>query len=433
MTPTITDMIPLSTTPPDMPPPTGGEYALPLSLFRSPNQCFNDTTESGTWICNIVFSQLSMVLTPKLKAPETSNWSFDYKFNDTYTLHQNVFSYGMQPPKFRNQQQLMLVDDPLEPDRGPAWAFQTQYNKTVVIPDEFLSISTTPPASGNKHKRGGFLLGGDFQRKGIAKPGDKPWVCYWEHTLLETFIYTQQNNSFERANSASAAASSSSMFASRTSHTPSTTTPTQTPYTSPFDSANKFDSAGDSLDTDDSLDSDDVRTRLEESRFQRDSYRRDRYDQDGFLLPRYFDDPSTTSSSMYPGSTGYFDNNPMPTDYSPVYPQVVKMLERRVPQLARQPPWCRQYEIPDDGSAPREARDSRGNYIDVEIQEKSNSADIDLVGAHSGIQREYQRLQREYDHERGRHDYKRDGSSSTSSGVATEDRMSDCGCLWWLY
>lgn len=72
-------------------------------------------------------------------------------------------------------------------------------------------------------------------------------------------------------------------------------------------------------------------------------------------------------------------------------------MERRVPGFASVDPWCRQFEIHDDGSV-QPVTDSSGREVRVTIKEQDEESQTEYTG-----------------------------SSSSSS-----DHMSDCGCLWWL-
>jgi len=101
----------------------------------------------------------------------------------------NFVPYGAQPPILNQARVLKLVNDSNYPQRGPAWFFQTPYNKLVVLPEAVLS-----PSAG---KRSTINYGRDSEstsRKGIAQPGERPWFCYWNGTLLEAFIYVNQTS-----------------------------------------------------------------------------------------------------------------------------------------------------------------------------------------------------------------------------------------------
>lgn len=127
------------------------------------------------------------------------------------------YFYGTQPPTISDAQVMSLVSDTNYKTYGPAWFFQLPYNKLVIVPPGSLAEPTTKRSFvyGNKmyDSTSGY---GDPVRRGQAPGvGDTPWFCYWNHTLLETFIYPQVNSSYN----AQAASSSSAAAAMATSGT----------------------------------------------------------------------------------------------------------------------------------------------------------------------------------------------------------------------
>lgn len=96
------------------------------------------------------------------------------------------YPYGTQPPVLTQQQVLNLVTDSQEPSRGPAWFFELPYNKLVILPEGAL---TAPSSKRDLEERDGHPASDFMDRKNVAEPGDKPWFCYWNGTLLEAFIY----------------------------------------------------------------------------------------------------------------------------------------------------------------------------------------------------------------------------------------------------
>lgn len=103
----------------------------------------------------------------------------------------DYFAFGTQPPVLNNDQVLNLVIDSQEPGRGPAWFFELPYNKLVILPEAAL---TAPSSTSNRRRHYGVKDENhlaDIQRKLVAQPGDKPWFCYWNGTLLEGFIYVR--------------------------------------------------------------------------------------------------------------------------------------------------------------------------------------------------------------------------------------------------
>jgi hypothetical protein len=83
-------------------------------------------------------------------------------------------------------------DDPIG---GPAYLFQKSYDKLVILP-ESASIA----------RRGAVGSG-----PGVVQPGDRPWFCYWNETLLEVFIYSNLTSSETSATSISTSTSTISL------------------------------------------------------------------------------------------------------------------------------------------------------------------------------------------------------------------------------
>lgn len=126
------------------------------------------------------------------------------------TLGNNTFGgyypYGTQPPVLTTQQVLNLVSDSQNPNEGPAWFFELPYNKFVILPEGALSM---PTSKRDLEVREGHPIGDFTQRKNVAQPGDRPWFCYWNGTLLEAFIYVNLTSSAGRATSSTSAPATS--------------------------------------------------------------------------------------------------------------------------------------------------------------------------------------------------------------------------------
>lgn len=196
----------------------------------------------------------------------------------------NFYPYGAQPPIISTAQVLTLVNDSEYPGRGPAWFFQMPYNKMVVLPED--SLSTT------SNSKRGYKTAQFMGRKGVAQAGEQPWFCYWNGTLLETFIYLNETSS------SAAAASSSAAGATYTSgtNTHSLDVPTNTGSGS---------------------------------------------QQSGI--------PSSGGSSG--GSSGSSSGSQNPQFLSP-YPNIYKVVERRIPRGSQTvPAYCVAHNIEGDGSA----------------------------------------------------------------------------------
>ncbi|KAK4209786.1 hypothetical protein QBC37DRAFT_293875 [Rhypophila decipiens] len=294
-------------TPSDLPPlPTGSFGLAPLTPNRVSNTCFNDTTLSQAWNCYFVMASMTVTVDRKPES-EGGEYTVALGCNQSATITNNVYAYGEQPP-IVNPVSMELVTDLLEPNRGPAWFRILPYNKTVILPQHFLSPTGSSPPARIKARalRELYPRMGEFKRKGIAKPGDRPWVCNWPQTFLEIFIYPQQNSSW-------------ASFTGRPPPPPLQTSEGQT-------------SGG--------L----VRKRQQQAATTT---------------------PSTTSST--PTSPfGPVDTGPGFVPPLPPYPRVLKLEERRIGGAPM--PDCTQWEIQEDGSA-KPALDANGKMIVIQIVE----------------------------------------------------------------
>lgn len=123
-----------------------------------------------------------------------------YGFNNASGIN-----YGTQPPNTHFSPFISVQDDD-EPYRGPAFYFQTFYDKFVVVPESDL------PASNANQKRS--VIEHDFFTQRQVKAGDKPWFCWFNGTFLEGFVYA--NNYTSGGSSASSSQPSSSHLTTST-------------------------------------------------------------------------------------------------------------------------------------------------------------------------------------------------------------------------
>lgn len=215
-TPTaVWDAVPLSSTPSDLLPLPTGSFDIPAkTLNESSNGCITNRTLHDTWQCKSsgMFScviQQNTDTSPKIK----------FKNKDL----DGTFVYGAQDPVFQNEYYpLELMQDKTAMDRGPAYYFFAPVDKLIIIPEEdFPSEFITP---------GKFLEERQLWRrrsisskKVTARPGDEPWFCWWNSTLIETFIYVNETTSEDSDSETEAETPSPSVsttFTTQTSHKP---------------------------------------------------------------------------------------------------------------------------------------------------------------------------------------------------------------------
>jgi hypothetical protein len=245
------------------------------------SSCILNTAENSAWSCSIPNTPLEMGVFEIQAADELMNKEMIINYGNN---SMNFYPYGAQPPIIPTARVLTLVNDSEYPDRGPAWFFQMTYNKMVVLRKESLSVT---PNSKRGYKTSQFM-----GRMGVAQVGEQPWFCYWNGTLLETFIYVNETSS-------SAAASTSS--AAGATYTSGTNT-----YSSdvPTNTASGSQQSG---------------------------------------------NPSSGGSSR--GSGGSSGGPPNPQLLAP-YPKIYKVVERRIPRGPQTvPAYCVAHTIQGDGSA----------------------------------------------------------------------------------
>jgi hypothetical protein len=128
-----------------------------------------------------------------------------------------ITKYGPQPPTMPGPLGVALMMDVEQLSRGPAFFFQSAYTKQVYVQEQTLNSSmpkrsVVDAIARSLHRRDDFM-----------KPGDNPWVCNWNNTLLEGFIYVQESGS-NSTNSSSPTAASSTTAPSTTGSAPPTPT-----------------------------------------------------------------------------------------------------------------------------------------------------------------------------------------------------------------
>ena len=107
--------------------------------------------------------------------------------------------YGPQAPELTGEADLMLMNDKHDWGKGPAYFFQRNFDKLVVIRErDFNDTAETKQrrwdVSSDRHRS---LH--DSERTvtddddDLVQPGQKPWYCFWNGTILEGFLYINQS------------------------------------------------------------------------------------------------------------------------------------------------------------------------------------------------------------------------------------------------
>ena len=107
---------------------------------------------------------------------------------------QMLYRYGAQPPALNSLSSLTLVTDTNNPSRGPAYFFQQTYDKIVI-----LNSTAFLPQNTKRELVGAEKLSPETRdvimprNPVMATPGDQPWFCFWNNTILEGFIYVNES------------------------------------------------------------------------------------------------------------------------------------------------------------------------------------------------------------------------------------------------
>ncbi|KAL0264150.1 hypothetical protein SLS55_000096 [Diplodia seriata] len=210
-----------------------GKYALPIrSPDVSSNECLTSSGQNDAWSCNVDGPPLEINVKSYGKANSYAMWLSPLENN-------TGVNYGSQAPNIEPQA-LSLVTDLDNPTDGPAWHFQTLYDKIVILrPDEFAagaqyekreaqSSSSGDDSSYSPYPPAGFDMPSGFRSRHQVVAGDKPWYCIWNSTFLETFIYVEQNTSSAMSTAVSSGLASATNYATpaqSSSSIPATTYP----------------------------------------------------------------------------------------------------------------------------------------------------------------------------------------------------------------
>ncbi|EAQ85123.1 hypothetical protein CHGG_09137 [Chaetomium globosum CBS 148.51] len=397
--------------PPDLQPLPTGTFGLPLLTNRISSTCFQNPTLSQAWSCHLVISGMTLSV-----AKHERGYHASLDFNRSYTMMDGVYSYGEQPPMIEKSFELELVEDKFEPSRGPAWFKMVSYNKTVILPEGWLG-SSGDDAEAQKRSRHAATIGAgisNFKRKGIAQPGDKPWVCSWPNTYLELFIYAQQNSSFSNwpkplSVSMSSAPSTSSA------------TPPPTSATAPVDGSGSSSESSSPSPSD--------------PRTGGPNNLNMPYNNPPHNFPR--SPPSSTPASMETEHTATESSTATSSGpYGPIdtghgfpslpapYPRVIKLQERRISTEGTPRARCTQVEIQGPDQKARPVRGPGGKPVIVEIEETDPFMPPGPPGP-DGIDDVSKRALQGWDQAVGVLGRDEPG------GVGVPD-ISPCGCMWFL-
>lgn len=292
--------------------------------------------------------------------PQPTNGAFLF-----YGSTDTEICYGAQYQFMGTQfSPFLTVQDNDYPDHGPAFYFEHLYDKIVVLPESAFAVPA--PGSNNKAKRQWTLPPGWGAQKQVVTPGEKPWFCVWNNTLIETFIYVQQPipSNFTDPTPSSSFPSSTGALGNATGSATSTAA-AAAPPPPPSTAAPTTPTGGSSIPLTGSftmtISNPTTTTTVikPSSALTRDGYGPWAHSNDG----DDDDDDHTSKSKRW----NHIRQSDM-YDTLQLYPYIVKIEERR---LANNPvqPYCQQYQILDNGQY-NWVPDANGNAIIINMAEQ---------------------------------------------------------------
>ena len=320
----------LIATPSATSPPTG-TFSVALGTPEATQAgCLTIPQQQVAWDCNVAYGgELAINISKPAKGGPAGAFFFNPYPNESVEL-----AYGTQMSQMTSTfSPFVLVVDNDDPQDGHAFFFQTQYDKVVVVPEHAFS-----DPSSRKFKREPFEIPKAwYGEKQIAGPSDRPWFCFFNQTFVEGYIYTKVPAATPTTSSTITPAPSSSSSSSDDDdgYYPSTSS-TWPPYTwltvAPTVTITKTITMSTTTCT---------------------------YTGVASKLPSWLhDNYPNWNASAYDG--GYSSKNKRdndsgddasspPDEYDmPIYPYLMKVEERRVPNSPQ--PYCVQYQVLDNGN-----------------------------------------------------------------------------------
>jgi hypothetical protein len=188
-----------------------GHYLIPATMRNCSRMCVEGSSDMAkAWSCMNKPNDFEVYV-------EGDNHEHSIIFVDDGPT--STFTYGAQPPYLPTPtQSLAMAMDTSDPGLGPALFFYSFFNKLIILPDDTFTSSSVSKRSyvdGDSSIIESFL-----DRKQTAQPGEKPWFCWWNGTMLEFFLYVNQTTT--DTSSGSTATTDSSMAASTATGSSST-------------------------------------------------------------------------------------------------------------------------------------------------------------------------------------------------------------------
>jgi hypothetical protein len=181
-----------------IPLPTGTQVDIPTGslgwsfgrtqILSSINTCITNSNSSA-WSCE-PFGENTGLPTNITTTNSRSSGINQYHIKLLTAPLRLPFVYGAQNPDTGIQVfPLIPVQDGSNLSLGSAQYTSITYNKLVILPESAI-ISTTGSRKAKRLSENHLILG---RQTTSAQEGDRPWFCWFNSTILEIFIYSNQS------------------------------------------------------------------------------------------------------------------------------------------------------------------------------------------------------------------------------------------------
>jgi hypothetical protein len=144
--------------------------------------CLTQANQYSAWSCKLTFAPLLVTVNTTM----TDDGPVQVASMRTgIQVPDGAILYGLQTPDLVPQTLQLVLDNDYKA-YGPAFHFQTRYDKLVILRPEELNTFGNMGVT----KRQDPTMRQRFQ----VKPGDLPWYCYWNQTYIEGYIYAEDNS-----------------------------------------------------------------------------------------------------------------------------------------------------------------------------------------------------------------------------------------------
>lgn len=187
VTATLLDATPLISVPANLPPLPTGNFGVPLGLPSASAAGCLPSDQLQAWSCaGNMYLSLNVTGSNMKLLPQVS-------LGNTAPLNKTL-QYGPQPPHLMSHANVSLMSDKYNTDWGPAYYFVQYYDKIVVLHDSDLA---TPHAKRSLDFGSALeVRDSDIQARQVVhdkNQPEQPWLCFWNNTILEGFIYVDDN------------------------------------------------------------------------------------------------------------------------------------------------------------------------------------------------------------------------------------------------